>query len=226
MTLTLVSHVLCPYVQRAAIALAEKGVPYRRIDIDLSDKPDWFRRISPLGKVPLLQVDDGTGPVALFESQVIAEYLEETRGALPLHPADPLERARHRAWIEVASATLAAIARFYGAPNDTALSREREALAALLARIGAELGDGPFFGGDRFTLVDAAWAPVFRYLDAFEAIGEADLTAPLPRLGAWRAALAGRPSVRGAVAADYPARLLDFLARRDSALGRRLRDAA
>lgn len=225
MTLTLVSHVLCPYVQRAAIALAEKGVPFRRIDIDLADKPGWFRRLSPLGKVPLLQVGEGETAVALFESQVIVEYLEEIGGA-PLHPAEPLARARHRAWIEVASAALANIARLYGAADEATLARERDTLAGLLRRIGAELGEGPFFAGTRFSLVDAAWSPVFRYLDAFEAVGEPDLTAPLPRLGAWRAALAARPSVRDAVGADYPARLMDFLARRESALGRRLRDAA
>src|SRR5262249_292305 len=46
--LTLISHDLCPYVQRAAIALAEKGVGFRRVDIDLSNKPEWFRAISPL----------------------------------------------------------------------------------------------------------------------------------------------------------------------------------
>jgi glutathione S-transferase len=55
-TLKLISHKLCPYVQRAVIALAEKGVPFERIDIDLANKPDWFLNISPLGKVPVLVV--------------------------------------------------------------------------------------------------------------------------------------------------------------------------
>jgi glutathione S-transferase len=59
--LTLISHHLCPYAQRAAIALAEKGVRFERRYVDLSAKPDWFLAISPLGKVPLLIVkqDDG-----------------------------------------------------------------------------------------------------------------------------------------------------------------------
>ena len=52
--LTLISHVLCPYVQRAVIALKEKGADFERIDVDLSQKPDWFLKISPLGKVPVL----------------------------------------------------------------------------------------------------------------------------------------------------------------------------
>src|ERR1700726_89092 len=97
--LKLISHKLCPYVQRAVIALSEKGVPFERIDIDLSNKPDWFLKISPLGKTPVLLVGDH----AIFESAVILEYLEETQ-IKPLHPADPLRRAEHRAWIEFGSA--------------------------------------------------------------------------------------------------------------------------
>ena len=87
--LKLISHKLCPYVQRAVIALTEKGVAFERIDIDLANKPDWFLAFSPLGKTPVLQVGD----VAIFESAVILEYLEETQPT-PLHPADPLEARR------------------------------------------------------------------------------------------------------------------------------------
>jgi len=54
----LISHKLCPYVQRAVIALTEKGVAFERIDVDLANKPDWFLRLSPLGKTPVLQVGD------------------------------------------------------------------------------------------------------------------------------------------------------------------------
>jgi len=108
--LTLVSHNLCPYVQRAAIALAEKRVAFAKVYVDLSDKPDWFRAISPLGKVPLLRVASGGGEQVIFESAVILEYLEETQ-ANPLHPDHPLDRARHRSWIEFGSALLNGIAR-------------------------------------------------------------------------------------------------------------------
>ena len=48
--LTLVSHHLCPFVQRPAIALAEKGVAFNRIDVDLANRPDWFLAMSPLGR--------------------------------------------------------------------------------------------------------------------------------------------------------------------------------
>src|SRR6188474_401494 len=99
--LKLISHKLCPYVQRAAIALSEKGIPFERIDIDLANKPDWFLKISPLGKTPVLLVGD----VPIFESAVILEYLEETQSK-PLHPTDAVDRAEHRAWIEFGSAVL------------------------------------------------------------------------------------------------------------------------
>ncbi len=89
--LTLVSHHLCPYVQRAAIALLEKNVAFERVMIDLANKPEWFLAVSPLGKVPLLRVPRPAGPDAvLFESQVICEYIEETQAGPKLHPTDPL----------------------------------------------------------------------------------------------------------------------------------------
>jgi glutathione S-transferase len=109
-SLKLISHRPCPYVQRAVIALTEKGVAFERFDIDLASKPDWFLAISPLGKTPVLQV----GATAIFESAVILEYLEETE-AKPLHPADPLRRAEHRGWIEFGSSVLNDIAGFYAA---------------------------------------------------------------------------------------------------------------
>src|ERR1700754_5013979 len=111
--LKLISHTLCPYVQRAVIALTEKGVPFERIDIDLANKPDRFLKLSPLGKTPVLQVGDK----AIFESAVILEYLEETQ-ARPLHPADPLERAEHRGWTEFGSTILNDIVGFYAAKDE------------------------------------------------------------------------------------------------------------
>ena len=105
--LTLVSHLLCPYVQRAAIALMEKEVPFERVVVDLANRPAWFTAISPLGKVPLLRVPrPGGGESILFESNVICEYLEESQPGVRLHPEDALERAQHRAWMEFGSAIL------------------------------------------------------------------------------------------------------------------------
>jgi glutathione S-transferase len=212
MSLTLVSHHLCPYVQRAAISLAEKAVPFDRVYVDLAAKPAWFLDVSPLGKTPVLKVDDR----AIFESAVILEYLEETRPH-PLHPADPLRRAEHRAWIEFGSATLNDIAGLYSAKDQAAFATKAEALAAKFTRLEDSLGPGPWFDGG-FSLVDAVFGPVFRYFDVLDRIGDFGILAGKPKVAAWRKALAARPSIRQAVGADYEMRLERFLAQRNSHL--------
>ena len=214
--LVLVSHALCPYVQRAAILLAEKGVPFERRDVDLSDKPQWFRAVSPLGKTPVLLVE-GT-PV--FESAVICEYLDETV-APRLHPEDPLQRARQRGWIEFGSAVLNGIGALYSAPDAPALHARIAELRTRFEQLELALGPGPYFAGAGFGLVDAVFAPVFRYFDVIDRIEDFGLWAGLPKVCRWREALARRPSVVAAVDAGYPDRLLRFLQSRHSELGRR-----
>ena len=215
--LVLVSHALCPYVQRAAIVLAEKGAAFERRWVDLADKPAWFRAVSPLGKTPVLLVGDA----ALFESAVICEYLDETV-APRLLPDDAIARAHQRGWIAFASATLDGIAGYYNAADDAALARRRADLGARFATLEAALGDGPWFAGARVGLVDAAFAPLFRYLDAFERLDGEPWLPRAPRIAAWRERLAARASVRDATVADYPQRLLAFLAARGSALSKRM----
>ncbi|MDQ7250871.1 glutathione S-transferase family protein [Dongia sedimenti] len=212
-TLTLVSHHLCPYVQRAAIALAEKGVAYERVYVDLADKPDWFKALSPLGKTPVLKV----GETAIFESAVILEYLEETRPN-PLHPADALRRSEHRSLIEFGSAILNDIWAFYSAPDAATFAAKRKQLSDRFAWLERRLVGAPWFDGTDFSLVDAVFAPVFRYFDAFDRIGRFAVLDGLPKLARWRQALAARPSVIAAVTEDYHDRLWRFLLARNSHL--------
>jgi glutathione S-transferase len=213
--LKLISHKLCPYVQRAVIALTEKDVSFERIDIDLADKPDWFVKLSPLGKTPVLLVGD----TAVFESVVILEYLEETQEK-PLHPADALRRAEHRAWIEFGSAVLNDIAGLYAAPDEAVFKAKAAQLEARFARLEARTVAASWFDGAGFSLVDAVFGPVFRYFDVFDTIGDFGILAGKPKLARWREALAAQPSVRSAVSTDYPALLRDFLDRRGSYLSR------
>lgn len=219
--LRLISHKLCPYVQRAVIALAEKGVPFERIDVDLANKPDWFLAISPLGRTPVLQVGD----TAIFESAVILEYLEETQPK-PLHPADPLGRAEHRGWIEFGSTVLNDIAGLYSAPDEAAFKDKAAQLEARFARLESRVVASPWFDGEGFSLVDAVFGPVFRYFDVFDDIGDFGVLSQKPKLTRWRASLAARPSVRAAVSAEYPVLLRDFLKRRNSWLSQRQARAA
>ena len=221
MKLHLISHDLCPYVQRAVISLSEKGVGFERTYIDLADKPDWFLAISPLGKTPVLLAND----VPIFESAVILEYLEETQPN-PLHPCHPLERARHRAWMEFGSATLNDIAGFYSATDKNAFFAKTTALRGKFERLESELDTGPYFDGGRFSLVDVVFGPVFRYFDTFDRLGDFGILAGLPKVDNWRHTLADRPSVAEAVAPDYPNLLVRFIERRNSRLSMNSKRAA
>ncbi|MBC7435964.1 MAG: glutathione S-transferase family protein [Bdellovibrionales bacterium] len=211
--LTLISHALCPYVQRAAIVLAEKGIAFDRQDIDLAHKPDWFLRISPLGKTPVLLA----GGEAIFESAVICEYLDDT--TMPrLHPADALLRARHRSWMEFGSALLNTIAAFYNARDEAGLLARAQEIRTRFEQLEAVLGEGPYFSGATFSVVDAVFGPIFRYFDVFDTLGDFGFWAGLPQVQAWRQALAARPSVQQAARADYALLLRQFLLARGSAL--------
>ena len=185
--LKLISHKLCPYVQRAVIALSEKGVAFTRIDIDLANKPDWFLKISPLGKTPVLVVGDR----AIFESAVILEYLEETQ-AKPLHPADPLVRAEHRAWIEFGSAVLNDIAGFYAAQDEAAFKAKAIQLEQRFARLEARGGGAVVRRRELFAGRRGVWSgvPVLRRVRQnrrirnFGGQTEARALAPKPRRAA------------------------------------------
>ena len=77
------------------IVLRTKKVDFEVTYINLREKPDWFLKISPHGKVPVLNVGDDV----LFESNAIAEFLDETVSP-QLHPTDAIKRARNRAWTD------------------------------------------------------------------------------------------------------------------------------
>ncbi|MGR9145847.1 glutathione S-transferase family protein (plasmid) [Rhizobium leguminosarum] len=210
--LTLVSHPLCPFVQRAAIVLLEKGAAFDRINVDLSAKPDWFLALSPTGKVPVLKVRQPNGEDAiLFESVVICEYLNETQGGAAMYPDDALLRARHRAWIEFANQTFTEGWQFLHAKDMATADAKRAAFRDRLSKIEAELCDGPYFGGADFGLVDAVYAPLFRYFGIIDRQAADPIFAGLPRVAAWRAALAERSSVKNAVIETYPDLFRDHL---------------
>ncbi len=214
--LKLISHKLCPYVQRAVIALTEKGVPFERIDIDLANKPDWFLKISPLGKVPVLLVETEDGEVALFESNVICEYIEDTQGGAKLHPQDPLQRAQHRAWMEFGSTILSELWGLETTGDPAIFETKRKAVAAKFARSRKRSARDRSLPATDFSLVDAVFAPIFRYFDVFDQLIDLSVFADTPKVRAWREALARRPSVRTAVGADYPQLLHAFLVRHDA----------
>ncbi|MBC8519261.1 MAG: glutathione S-transferase family protein [Gammaproteobacteria bacterium] len=199
MDLELVSFKLCPYVQRAVIALKEKQVPYRITYIDLADPPEWFLQISPLGKVPLLKVD---GEV-LFESAVISEFIDETTAG-SLHPEDAFQRARNRSWIEYASSCLEVLFTLNTSADTEEFDDAVETMRGRLAKLEEVLESSPFFNGEQFSLVDAAFAPLFMRLNLLEKLASIHTCENLPKVCAWRDQLLQRDCVQQSVVEEFP----------------------
>ncbi|HEY6006402.1 MAG TPA: glutathione S-transferase family protein [Anaeromyxobacter sp.] len=206
--LKLVSFDLCPYVERSRIVLLEKDVPHEVEFIDLDHKPAWFLAISPMGRVPVLLVDDRP----IFESMIINELLDELHPRPTLLPGDPLARAEARSWIVFANdvlfaATLPAMTALAGGFTGDALTRPLGAIRDGFAKLEPQVAraGGPYFQGKAFTLVDAAYAPFFRRWREAERWGgtEARLLAGFPAVSAWAEALLSRPSVVRAAPEEF-----------------------
>lgn len=222
-SLTLISHPLCPFVQRAAIVLLEKQVAFERINVDLNAKPAWFLALSPTAKVPLLQIQQPDGEEEiLFESMAICEYLDETQPGPHLYPANPLARAKHRAWIEFGSATLGEAWGYLNAKDHASAEVKATSFKERLVQLENVPGLGPYFDGETFGMVDAVFAPIFRYFDTLETDGVASIFADVPKINAWRRNLRGRASVIGAVSVDYQALFLAHLRRQKAVLAEKM----
>jgi len=191
-----------------------KRVEFEVTYINLRDKPDWFLRISPHGKVPVLHVD---GEV-LFESNAIAEFLDEVVEPR-LHPADPVKRARNRAWTDFVPDFAKGLSGVYYTTTrealDAGLKEAPKVLARLEDAIARERGnDGPYFNGDKLSLVDAAYAPFLQryfFLDRVKPLGHIE---KFPRLKAWGEALMARPSTHSFPPAEFEAMYRENLRRR------------
>jgi glutathione S-transferase len=211
--LTLVSYELCPYVQRSIITLIEKDLEHKRKYIDLNNPPEWFLKMSPLGKVPLLIVNNEH---VIFESAVICEYLDEiTPGSL--HSKNPIIKAIHRAWIEFGSQMLNDIGSLYNCQTASTFKDKTRVLQEKFLRLEDTIKT-PYFSGNDFRMVDAIYATIFRYFDVMAPYLPFDIFEKCPKVSEWRSNLNNRNSVINAVKPNYPAKLLAFLRERNTHL--------
>ena len=210
----LVSFKTCPWVQRAAIVLREKQVEFEFRHIEPDNRPDWFLAISPHKKVPVLRIDD---KVSLFESNAIAEYLDETI-APRLHPEDPVTRAVNRAWTDYLPTFAAAVTGTGYSASEADFTKSASGIPAVFEKLEQALAKqnaGPFFNGAKYSLVDAAYAPFlqrYTYLDRVRPLGHLE---KFPRLKAWTETLLQRPSTHSFPTAEFEALYRANLKRRN-----------
>jgi len=141
----------CPYCARVRLVLAEKGVDHEPVPVDLDDRPGWIYEKNPLGRVPVLDDDEG---LCLPESAVIMEYLEERFPEPPLLPHDLEERAAVRLRIF-------RFDRFGDAYYAVRRGEEtaRADLADRLEELEAAVRRDGYLGGRAYGLADIAYLP-------------------------------------------------------------------
>jgi glutathione S-transferase len=193
---TLYRAITCNFCHRSEIAFAVKGIEIDTVDIDLVERPEWFVEKASAGSVPLLEIDGD----AIHPSTVINEFIDERWPSPPLFPADPIERAEARTWIEW----------FNNGPcpayerrlmnvrpeRDDALT---DALIAQLTEMERRLADrgygGDYWHGSGLGVVDATAAPMFVRFVGLRHFYGIDVPEHLGRVRAWRDTLVADPHV-------------------------------
>jgi len=210
----LISFPICPYVQRAMIILKEKNIPFDVEYINLMEPPVWFHDISPLGKVPVLLVDEKP----LFESMVICDYLDEiTEGSL--YPEEIFEKAQNRSWIEFGNDILSTAFDFLRTDDQKKFNLCIETLTDRFEILEEEFTNGDYFNGADFSIIDAVYAPIFRYHKRIEEYKDYGIFDDAPSVKAWGERLLQRPSVINSIPDNYNEALKKFLTNQNSILG-------
>ena len=209
--LELVSFALCPFVQRSVITILHKGIDFKITYIDLMNKPDWFLKISPLGKVPVLKVN---GEV-LFESAVINEFVDEvTPGSLL--SSNPIERAKQRAWIVFGGELLMDLFKCISATNQDDFNKHLNNSFDKLLKLENVLGDSQFFSEGGFSLVDSSYAPIFMRVFLIDKIMSNNSWEKLPKVTAWAKRLLELDEVKKSVKDTFNEDFIEYLKTKDS----------
>jgi glutathione S-transferase len=202
MSLTVYGAPLSPFVRKLRLFLAEKGLAYQLEIITPFGQPQWYRELSPLGRIPALK----DGDLAMADSSVICQYLEEQHPELPpLYGQNPGQRAQIR-WLEkYADYELAPLTTFavfrnrvlkptMNKPCDEAAvqSALHDTLPAHFDYLEATLGTADYFVDNALSMADLAFAC---QLINLEHAGEQLDSLRWPALAALLQRVKARPSV-------------------------------
>ncbi|NQZ84938.1 MAG: glutathione S-transferase family protein [Nanoarchaeales archaeon] len=207
---TLTSFALCPYVQRSIITLKHKKIDFEIKYIELSNKPEWFLKLSPLGKVPILELEN----TVLFESAVINEFLDEdTQGSMLSE--NLIEKAEQRAWIEFSSSLNMESYHIVRAKDEKTYNQKIESITNKLKLVEKQI-KGKYFSGDKFSLVDSSYAPFFMRLFTIEKMkNDIDWT-QIPKVFAWAETLLALDEVKTSVKETFKEDYIGYIKKENS----------
>ena len=165
----LISSPTSPYARKVRIALAEKKIDCEVIAASPWDADSIVPAHNPLGKVPVLILDDGT---ALFDSRVIVEYLDTVSPVSRLIPEPSRQRIAVKRWealadgiCDAAVAIVREAARPAAQRSKETTSRQREKIERGVVELAKELADKPWCNGEAHSLADIATGCALGYLD-------------------------------------------------------------
>ncbi|KAI8881520.1 glutathione S-transferase [Backusella circina FSU 941] len=210
--------IVCPYAQRAAIALKEVEADYEEVQIDLANKPDWYKDVNPELKVPALQTE-GTN---IAESLVIIEYINDRFPEKKLLPDGALQRAQVRFAIEYFSSKISSewyklLQNFKSAEAREAYDKNiNTALVRFDELLHQQAASGPYFLGEQYSLADVAIAPFYARVNAFNKLAldghVFDAVKNSPRLAEFLNGITSRPSFQESFFGDE--KLIEFMKKR------------
>lgn len=206
MSLELISFDLCPFVQRSVITLREKKADFNITYIDLAQPPAWFVKISPFSKVPVLKAENEV----IFESAVINEYVDEITPPT-LMPNKPITKALNRAWIEFASELLMLQYQMSIASKQEDFDTSESRLLLHMEKLEARLTGSTFFNGEKFSLVDAAFAPLFLRFNILFRYFDSDILEDKAKVQKWSNILLCRDSVVNSVNQDFEKKFIAYI---------------
>ena len=210
-----ISFKICPFVQRVTAALEAKTVPYEVEYINLKNKPEWFLEISPNGQVPVLITESGQ---ALFESDAIIEYLNETLPQLR-QDLSPEQRAIERAWSYQASKHYLVQCSTQRSSTLQKLQEGTAKLGKAFAKAEKVLDQGPFFNGKALSNVDIAWLPLLHRASIIYKNTCYDFLKGYPKVKAWQKSLLATDIVKQSVAVDFEEAFNQFYLAEETYLG-------
>lgn len=207
----LISSKECPFVMRSVVMLFEKDIKFKMTYIDLDNKPDWFLKLSPLGKVPVLKVGDKV----LFESVVINEYLDEITPPT-IRPNDPFARALNKSWKEFGTDLLFTLYYYFCSPNRNQASAIKDEFLRKLSFLEKQMNSGPFFNGSNFSLIDASYAPFFYHMDILGKKFDVSFLDHCPKIKTWSEAMLKRESIKNSAPPELEDLLMKYLKKHNS----------
>ena len=210
MHLKLISFPICPFVQRSVITLNYKKVPYDIEYIDLKNKPEWFIKISPLGKVPVLQIDNSN---IIFESTVINELIDELNPPITL-AKNPIEKAKERAWIAYSDTLMSDMHSIFRNSNDYKSTIAN--LMSKLSKLEEVISDKGFFKGNEFSILDSSYAPIFFRMQYLNDLINNNQLMKLKKVNHWVNNLLDKDYVKQSVREDFETSFKEFIRNNNS----------